>query len=259
MGSIESLKKRRRGIDRIGRLTKALQLVSMVRFKGAQSSIEKIKPYYKGMRSLGERILSSSQQGRDLFLLIASDEGFVGDYNQAIFDRLEERFVSSNRASPLVVIGEKGEERCQQRGFPIEASFPSSPSIIPEILSYILEERHQKRLQSLTLIYYPYASHRGAIEEQIFPFKAPKRDSYLLEPSREEVVEALLPRYLRSSIEMAIYRGKANEEFKRMMMMIQATEKAEEMLEEISMAFNQARQGNITRELLEITSGSMEV
>lgn len=268
--SREGLKKRQESITSIERLTSSLKLVSMVRFRKLQRRISRIGPYLEGMRDLGERILQRSLEervsGEHLYVAITADEGLAGEYNSCILSQVQEIWEAASRRedreTSFLVLGRRGEEHFQRKKIPYLKSYPSSLEVVSQLCSQIYRDYQRRRLNEITLIYSPFKSFTRdhVVVDSILPLKDKKREErYLLEPTREEVVEVLLPHYLSASLESALLRAKLKEELLRMMTMDGAYERAKELLKQVSITWNKMRQREITQELLEIVSGSMEV
>jgi len=203
---------------------------------------------------------------------VTSDRGLCGGFNQNVF-RTTERFVRENQeiyeAITLGIVGRKALEYFSRRDFTIRKDYVN----IFRMLTYetasgiaadIIEAYTSGVFDEVYLIYNEF---RSAISQRPVLVKLLPVDpipvepgyvltSYIYEPSEEEILEALLPRYVEYQIYRAFLESQAGEHGARMTAMDSATNNAAEMLEKLTLHYNRARQATITRELMDIIGGA---
>ena len=217
-------------------------------------------------------LLGSREGGKRLVVLITPDRGLAGPLNTNIDPLRGPRdhrvTAATSRSSP---IGRKGRDAMRRARVPIEAHFAGfgdrpafadvaarSPASSPTT-SWRGEARPGRpRLQPLRLDARPAAAR----SMQLLPIE-PTEDTegipgnqFIFEPSPGAVLEQLVPRYVATRLFQAVLEGKASEESSRMVAMKNATENAEDLIDDLTLAYNKVRQTNITREMIEIASGA---
>ncbi|MCB7129347.1 MAG: ATP synthase F1 subunit gamma, partial [Candidatus Brocadiales bacterium] len=206
-------------------------------------------------------------------LLVTSDKGLCGAYNTNIIQHAV-RFSRQNRDKDvrLVLIGKKGQNFFRRRQYNIEKNIPGnvekiSEEQISELAGQFIEEYEAGKCDQIQIFFTKFVTiMRGrptslqllpvetvASEETI---KVASTTDYIFEPLPEEILSKLFPKYVESILRCAIFESLASEFGARRVAMISASENAEEMIDELSRSYNRARQEAITRELLEIVSGS---
>ncbi|MDB4940215.1 MAG: synthase gamma subunit [Candidatus Doudnabacteria bacterium] len=220
-------------------------------------------------------------------ILISTNRGQVGGFNTNLINSVKRFFLDQPKgpeevhiAADLIVMGRKGREAMVRLGESVIADFPKSDKTIgiSEILpisKLITEDYLAGKYSKVVLAYTHYVStlSQKPLIKQLLPFKSEgdKADpdkhkdlpehykknnfEYLFEPSPDKVLDYLVPRILDSQVYQAILESNASEHSARMIMMKNATDAASDLIEDLTLTYNQVRQANITKELAEITAG----
>ncbi len=284
MQGTREIKQRIRGITNIQQITRAMEMVAASRLRKAEARIVASRPYNDKMVTL-INYLAATFVGRShhllrprdvktiKVLLVTSDKGLCGAYNTNIIQHAV-RFSRENRDKDvrLVLIGKKGQNFFRRRQYNIEENIPGnvekiSEEQINELAGQLIEEYEAGKCDQIQIFFTKFITiMRGrptslqllpvetvASEETI---KVASTTDYIFEPLPEEIFSKLFPKYVESILRCAILESLASEFGARRVAMISASENAEEMIDELSRSYNRARQEAITRELLEIVSGS---
>ncbi len=238
-------------------------------------------------------LLGSTEGDKNLYLLVTSDRGLCGGYNTKVLRKFSAS--ASPARTPTVVLGRSGYRKLEKEGYDILAdyvdlddypSFYFARRITHRIIDLYLSED----INQVNLIYTHFDSALSQTVKDIplLPVVPPEEDSqdyqedlgvieeegetaetgvgeksartteanYLYEPSIPEVLDTILPQYINNILYAAILESKASEFGSRMTAMDNATENAEEMIEELTLSYNRARQEQITKEISEIVSGA---
>ena len=214
-------------------------------------------------------LLAQRAGGRRLVVLITSDRGLAGPLNTNTI-RFVSRVIAEHPGDLAVVtVGRKGRDAMRRAHVPLEAHFPgfgdrpSFADVLP--LSRLVTDDFVAGDASRVDIVYPHfvstLSQRPALD-RLLPVQ-PSEDTagipgnqFIFEPAPALVLQALLPRYVATRLFQAVLEAKATEESSRMVAMRNATDNAEELIGDYTLAYNKVRQANITREMIEIATGA---
>ena len=224
-----------------------------------------------------------------LVIVITADRGLAGAFNSNVIKRakdlIEEEYAALHDAGDLylVCIGRKGHEHFRKRGYQLLGDFRGvfndlSFDVAQQVTERAVEGYLDGRWDEVKVVYNEFKNtiSQNRIAEPVLPvpeeqFVTPVMeeevehravlseaytDDYLFEPSAETILEALLPRYLNYEIWRALLESNAAEQGARMVAMDNATSNADELLRDLRLQYNRARQSAITKEILEITSGA---
>lgn len=281
MASMRDIKRRRDSIQSTGQITKAMKLVSTVKLQKAKGKAESTKPYSDLMYetvcnilaksgNVNHRFLKAGASGKKAVIVITSNRGLAGGYNSNITKLVTGSDIP--REDVLVyAVGSKGREFLERRGYTIAADYSEvmneplytdARQICEEILELYTEGE-------IGEIYLAYTSFKNTVVHtpkliRLLPVdaEAAKKDAGTdltpmnYEPNEEEALNLIIPKYVCSLIYGALIEAVASENGARMQAMDNATSNAEEMIDDLSLKFNRARQASITQELTEIISGA---
>jgi len=169
----------------------------------------------------------------------------------------------------VVSVGRKGRDAMRRARVPIEAHFagfgdkPAFADVLP-LARLISEDFLAGKYGRIDLVYSRFVStlSQKPVLDQLLPIESSEDtegipgNQFIFEPSPRAVLEQLLPRYVATRLFHAVLEGKASEESSRMVAMKSATENAEELIDDLTLAYNKVRQSNITREMIEIATGA---
>lgn len=283
MASMRDIKRRKSSIQGTQQITKAMKLVSTVKLQRAKANAECSKSYFDCMFDTVNSILSRVGHVEHKYLLpgksqkkavivITSNRGLAGGYNSNVV-KLVTRHESWQKEDIVVyAVGNKGREALARSGYEIK-------EVLPELIEEptYAEAMHlsQRLLQSFSEdeigeIYLAYTSFKNTVSQEpklikLLPVEPvgqeaseSKEQSTMMnfEPEDTEALEMLIPKYITSLIYGALKEAVASENGARMQAMDNATSNAEEMISDLALKYNRARQGSITQELTEIIAGA---
>lgn len=280
MASIRDIKRRRDSIQSTEQITKAMKLISTVKLQKAKTKAEESKPYFDLMydtinsmlrksENIDHKYLKAGDSKRKAVIVITSNRGLAGGYNSSIVKLVagEERLDA--KTTEIYAVGRKGKEALARRGYSIAQDYSevmNEPLYqdAADITAELLKEFEENQIGE---IYLAYTSFKNTVThiptlKKLLPVEAAegseKTDLVLMnyEPEEEQVLNSIIPKYMSSLIYGALLEAVASENGARMTAMDSATNNAEEMIEELGLAYNRARQGSITQELTEIIAGA---
>lgn len=257
-----------------------MQLVSSAKMRKSQAVALASRTYAHlawelinniGSKFRGHPLLETHPEAKKVgIVLITTNRGLVGSFNTNLVKKLlAQESLEPELITKLVVIGKKGREVSKRMNKNIIADFPKIDTTIPvkevyPIIKFITDQYRTGEYQNIYIIFNHFVSMlvQEPKVKQILPI-LPKSQhqtrsmgtDVIFEPTPEKVLDHILPRILESQIYQAILESDASEHSARMMMMKNATEAAEELIDDLTLTFNQMRQSKITTELSEITAG----
>lgn len=293
MASMRDIKRRRESIQSTQQITKAMKLVSTVKLQRAKSRAENAKPYFTKMEETVKSILSRSEgishpylenngSDRKALVVVTANRGLAGGYNNNVVKKILETGWDKDKTL-IYGIGKKGIEALSRRGYPIAADdsdmineplFSDAAMIGKKVLdayaagevgeiwiAYTMFKNtvvHIPMLEKLLPVEAGEAAGNedGALDGELTGSKEDSRAPMNYEPEAEEALNIIIPTYINSIIYGAFIEAVASENGARMQAMDNATSNADEMIANLSLAYNRARQGAITQELTEIISGA---
>ena len=280
MASQRDIRRRIGAVRNIKQITRAMQFVAASKLKRAQDGTLASRPYSDMIDEVladlatvlsGEDhpLLAEREGGKRLIVLFTTDRGLAGPLNTNTI-RFAAREITEHPGDLTVVtVGRKGRDSMRRAGVPLEAHFagfgdrPTFADVIP-LARLIADDFLEGRVGRVDLIYSRFVTTLTQRPEmyQLFPIQ-PSGDTegipgnqFIFEPNPGAVLQQLLPRYIATRLFQAVLEAKASEESSRMVAMKNATENAEELIEDLTLSYNKVRQSNITREMIEIASGA---
>jgi len=280
MASLRDLRRRIRDVGKIKQITRAMQFVAASKLKRAQDATLNARPYAEAIDEVladvaavlsGEDhpLLGTPEKGKRLIVLCTSDRGLAGPFNTNTI-RFVARAITEHQGDLAVVaVGRKGRDALRRARVPIEAYFdgfgdrPSFADVVP-LARLVTDDYRSGGYERIDLVYSQFVStlvQRPALE-QLLPVK-PSEDTkgipgnqFIFEPSPSAVLEQLLPRYVAQRLFQAVLESKASEESSRMVAMRNATDNADDLIDDYTLEYNKVRQTSITREMIEIATGA---
>jgi len=285
MANLRAIRKRIGSVKSTQQITKAMKMVSAAKLKRAQDAIVAARPYARKMREVVQAVagragkdahplLSSRETKKVALLVITSDRGLCGGFNSNLL-RAANRFLQETRENvgevALYVVGRKARDFFRRRHVPMRKeyvgvlgalSYAHAEQIANDLVDGFLAEEFDE-------VVIAFNEFRSAISQavridKLFPvaFEQAEEEGsgtdidYLYEPSREEILATLLPKYVEAQIFRMLLESVAGEHGARMTAMDSATNNAVDMISRLTLQMNRARQAAITKELLEIISGA---
>lgn len=283
MASMRDIKRRRESIQSTGQITKAMKLVSTVKLQKSKSKAENTKPYFEHMYKAVNAMLKKSgniihpylEGGKSEkcgIIVVTSNRGLAGGYNSNIIKMVMNSGISKENAV-IYAVGRKGKEALARRGYTIAEDYSEAmnePVFNDATLigRKVLDDFAEGKIGKIYLVYTEFkntVTHiptwltllpvavSGEEEEEDAMSKLTLME---YEPDAEEALELIIPKYLNSLIYGGLMQSFASENGARMQAMDSATTNAEEMISDLELKFNRARQGAITQELTEIIAGA---
>ncbi len=284
MAQTRTLKTRIKAVRSTRQITKAMELVAASKMRRAQEAAIKSRDY----RNLALEILNRLGQLTNvslhplykqrplktrLHIVITSDRGLAGAYNTNVLKQLTSELISDKQngvTSKMIVVGKQGFKFVSRlKDVEIVAAYqdltdaPTANDLRP-ILNTIVDDFTNKQIDAADVLYTDYISSivQTAKSQRLLPagfeqVDAPTNlDDALFEPSVQEVLDNITVRLIEAQLNQAFAEAAASEHSMRMMAMKNATDNANDLIDDLTLAFNTARQAAITQELAEITGGA---
>ncbi len=274
-------KNRIKSVDSISKITKAMKLVSTVKFRQQMKKLEGARNFADTLEDIlsyaflrvDENFKSIYSQEFDstkkLYILITSSLGLCGAYNYNLFKLTDDLF---NENDDVIIIGSKGQSHYKKHRFNIidvfgEYNDPSSPELIEKLANYISNIYPSGKYKEIDIVYTYYKnsiSFNPKIQK-VFPISRIEKEEKIreiepiLEPSPQEVIDMLVPFYISSIVGARLVEASVCEQASRRTAMENATDNAENLSKELELEYNKARQASITNDIIEVVSASNNV
>ena len=281
-GQLRALKNRIRGVENTQKITKAMEMVAAAKLKRFQRLSEQSTPYVRALEGILNRLLVTdiplqhplleTREEKDVALLvITSDTGLCGSYNQALIEEAK-RFLGKSPKTPLLIgVGKHGVNALSRAGHQWQQAFTDTKtaqleSVITQTSSLIETLFIEKKVDAIYAVYSHFTGRSvfRPVTAKLLPFQLgastsesfETSSSYIMEPSREALFTRLVPLVFEVKVRMIFMESMIAEHTARMHAMNQATENAKELIDTLVLLRNKVRQAAITKELIEIVSGS---
>ena len=291
MPSLKEVRVRIESVRSTQQITSAMKLVAASKLRKAQQAILKLRPYAAKLTHIIQDISGSvdldsedaiytreRETNNVLLVLISSNRGLCGAFNSNVIKKanhvIEEKFARQLQEGNLHLycIGKKVYEHFKRRGYQIDnhnieifddMTFDNVVPMAEKLIKDFADGKYDRieiiynqfRNAAVQVIqdepFLPIQMEEGTSEDQ-----APEGVEYIFEPEKEEIIKELLPKSLKVQLFKAILDSFASEHGARMTSMHKATENAQELLKDLRLSYNKARQAAITNELIEIVSGA---
>ena len=282
---LRAIKRRIGSVKSTQKITRAMELIASSRIIKASQRVQAARPYAEEMRRLMGSVAANAgridhpllQQRDDISsvgtIVVTSDRGLAGAYNSNVIRRAE-RDMDDHQSTKLLISGKKGVSYFKFRGYDIEQSWQGNsdqPRIkeAREISTAAAELLAKGEVDEVRLVYTKFESaltQRATVVKLLPIAKEALEDAesdeegeqaqYAFEPEPEEILGFLLPRYIEGSVYQGMLEAAASEHAARRRAMKAATDNASELIENLTRVYNQARQAEITTEIMEIVGGA---
>ena len=281
MASLRDIKSRITSTKKTSQITKAMEMVSASKLSRAESNAKSFVPYMEkiqevvtsiatGSTDVSHPMLVSRPVKKTGYIVITSDRGLAGAYNSSVLRQVFQTIKQNHKSEGeygIIVIGRMGRDFFKARGMNtvLEITGVSDqPSYddISDLSKQAVGMFADGTFDELYLYYNHFVSaiSQEVTKKQLLPLTdlavSTKVTSYEFDPSAEEILEVLLPQYAESLIYGALLDGKASEHAARMSAMRSATDNAKDLISNLSIVYNRARQAAITQEITEIVGGA---
>ena len=273
--STKEIKTRIRSMESTKQITKAMEMVAASKLRRAQTQVQSSRPYFEILYATIRDILAKNPGvespylkartvKKSLFVVIAGDRGLAGGYNSNVIKLVNSQM--EGKDAVVLPIGKKALDYFTSHNVPVVSnSYPVAEAIsvgecftVAKLLSklYLAGE-----VDEVILAYTDFQSvlSQTATTIQLLPLQAEAAETKSLmeyEPDSETVLDTIVPEYLGGTFYGALCESRASEQAARRTAMDSATQNAEEMIADLSLQFNRARQAAITQEITEIVAGS---
>ena len=280
MANLKDIRDRIKSVKSIQQVTKAMKLVAAAKMRKAQERMEQARPYEENLANMISSLISnidessstlfqSKKSKRELLIVVTSDRGMAGAFNANIIRKAEERVILLGKENlDLFFIGKKGSDHFKSRGYDIvdsyndfwnDLNFADAMKFSSDVINKFLESDIGK--VNVVYNWFRNVAVQEARFENFLPIAFEKKsnfsnDDQLFEPSKKMIVKSLIPRHLNFQIWKYLLESYASEQAARMVAMDNATENGQELIKDLTLDFNKARQAAITKEMLEIVGGA---
>lgn len=286
-GQLKEVRLRIQSVTSTQQITKAMKMVSAAKLRRAQDAILQMRPYTQKMQDMLSNIVSSLSGDMDLPLAaereaervllipITSDRGTCGAYNSNVIkatrQTIESKYAAQHAKGNVTIlpIGKKGYEYFLRYGYKVIDTYWNlfadlKFENVKRAAIYAQEAFLNNEFDRVELVYSQFknAATQLFVTEQYLPIpkveaaETQKQTDFLFEPTKEVLIQELMPKILNTQVYKAILDANASEHGARMTAMDKATENANEILRNLKISYNRARQAAITTELTEIVSGA---
>jgi F-type H+-transporting ATPase subunit gamma len=279
--SQREIRRRIGSVRNIKQITRAMQFVAASKLKRAQDATLQSRPYADKIDEvladlaavLGEDdhpLLAKREGGTRAIVLITTDRGLAGSLNTNTIRFVAEQITAQKGDLKMITVGRKGHAAMRRAHVPIAATFegfgdrPSFSSVIA-LARLLTDDYLAGTYSAIDLVYPRFVSTlaQRPILDTLLPVE-PSDDAdegipggqFIFEPNADAVLRQLLPRYVATRIYQAVLELTASEQSARMVAMKNATENAQDLIEDLTLTYNKVRQANITREMIEIATGA---
>ncbi len=286
MANLKEIRNRISSVGSTMQITSAMKMVSAAKLKKAQDAITAMRPYSEKLTELlqnlsatldadtGSKYSDQREANKILVVAITSNRGLAGAFNSNIIK--EARNLAENKFAgkqvDFMTLGKKGNDILKKTGTILEnnnaifddLTFDNTSEIAEKLMLLFSEGKYD----TIIVVYnnFKNAATQIVMTEQFLPILPPKQIEgqelkttetfYIFEPSKEEIVEALIPKSLKTQLFKALRDSVASEHGARMTAMHKATDNATELRDALKLQYNKARQAAITNEILEIVGGA---
>ena len=278
--SMRDIKDKINSTQNTSQITKAMQMVSAAKLTKSEAKTKNYHHYMETLEDMVRNISSSSSMSHHPFfkskseanctgyLVITSDRGLAGGYNSNVLKLLQQQIDSKpSDQSKLYMIGSKGFDYAKRSNLVVENEFVFVPDDIvyqdiKPVVDKVIGDYMAGIISEVIVVYNHYVSKiaQEPMTKQILPLESKKAEKskaqYSFEPKEEDVINAILPKYLEGTIYGVAITAKLSEHASRMNAMQNATDNAVEIIKNLQLVYNRARQAAITQEITEIVGGA---
>ncbi|MFI5150741.1 MAG: ATP synthase F1 subunit gamma [Bacteroidia bacterium] len=285
MASLKEVRNRITSISSTQQITSAMKMVSAAKLRRAQEAVTQMRPYAKKLRDILENISAGLDSNDSTFskerplknvllIVVTSNRGLAGAFNMNIVKKalaLARNEYKDQQVS-VICIGKKGNDyfrRTEYKAYGSELKLNElfdklNYTNVAPVTEFIMDAYAKGEFDRIDIIYNQFknAAVQLPTAERFLPVVPTKtagktsKTDYIFEPSKEEIVKDLIPRSLKTQVYKALLDSFASEHGARMTAMHKATDNAKDLLRDLKLSYNKARQASITNEILEIVGGA---
>ena len=279
MANLKDIRDRIKSVKSIQKVTKAMKMVAAAKMRRAQENMEKARPYNHRLVEIIQHLLPSVERSmlpllevrevkRIAYVVVTSDRGLAGSFNSSILRKAHNDIDEFGKQNvDIFCIGKKAKDYFKSRKYNIiesysdfwsDLNFNQSMKIGSTIINHFLD----LSVDEIRVTYNEFVNvaTQATVSEKLLPIELNDDElsdtDFLYEPSKDRIVKSLIPRYLNAQVWKYLLESYASEQAARMVAMENATTNSEDMIKNLTLEFNKARQAAITTEMLEIVSGA---
>lgn len=286
MANLKEVRTRIESVNSTKQITSAMKMVAASKLRKAQNSIMALRPYADKFSDILERIMADSQQpmansqqptaNNILIIPLSSNKGLCGTFNANVIRETmnliknEYQELFDNGKVDILCVGSKVEEALRFKKYPVvgnenilldDITYDNAAAFAERLMKYFDDKKYDK----IVFVYNQFknAATQALVTEQFLPVisqqttaKSQEPTDYIFMPNKEDIFKEMLPKSLKLQVYKILLDSYASEQGARMISMTQATDNATELLKELNISYNKARQSAITNELVEIISGA---
>ena len=280
MANLKDIRDRIKSVKSIQKVTKAMKMVAAAKMRKAQERMEQARPYTHRLTEVIHHLLPDIDREllplldiREIqrvgYIVVTSDRGLAGSFNTNVLKKAQQEIDEIGKQKvDLFCIGKKAIDHFKRRNYNIVQShiefwndldFPHAMKMSEGIISHFINGE----VDEIHVVYNEFVNiaTQSIQSERLLPLEYDDKDRIahidrLYEPSKEKLVRSLIPRHLNIQMWKYLLESYASEQAARMVAMENATDNAEDMIKDLSLEFNKARQASITKEMLEIVGGA---
>lgn len=292
MANLKEVRIRIASVQSTEKITAAMKMVSAVKLRRSQTAILKLRPYSKKLNEILSDLSQSNEESDNVFaqphivkkeeekvllIVITSNKGLCGGFNASVIKETQkliyEKYAvqAKHNHLSLICIGKRGYDFFAKKSYPILKKYETildNPVFdeVSEMATDLMTSYKNKQLDVVEIIYNEFknAANQVLKVENYLPIqslessnaKQLQKVDYIFEPNKEIIFKELVPKILKIQLYKTILDSIASEHGARMTAMHKATENADELIKELSISYNKARQVAITNEISEIVSGA---
>jgi F-type H+-transporting ATPase subunit gamma len=287
MASLKEVRNRIASVKSTQQITSAMKMVAASKLRKAQTNILQLRPFAQKQQSLLQNLSGGTDvilpgglsekrtTAKYLFVVLSSNRGLCGAFNSNVIkqaNNVTSAILNANSEAEIsmITIGRKATEYFKKSNFKVIDSYDHlyddlSYKAASDLADYLVMLYTKKEVDYIFIVYHQFknAVVQYLVTEQFLPVEPAEgveestaQIDYIFDPSREEILESIVPRILRTQLFKALLDSWASEQGARMTAMSQATDNASELLKDLKLSYNKARQAAITNEILEIVSGA---
>ena len=279
MANLKDIRDRIKSIKSIQQVTGAMKMVAAAKMRKAQERMEQARPYSRRLSDLIKELipdvdrsilplLENREKSKHTYVIITSDRGLAGSFNTNVLKKAQKEIdLIGKEDVDLICIGKKARDHFKARNYNIisehldfwnELNFDHAVGCGKEIV----EQFVSGKTDHIQVVYNEFVSvaTQKVISEQLLPLEYGEGDTVsedkIYEPSKDDIVLSLIPKHLNVQVWKYVLESYASEQAARMLAMENATTNAQDMIRDLTLEFNKARQTAITMEILDIVGGA---
>ena len=279
MANLKDIRDRIKSVKSIQKVTKAMKMVAAAKMRRAQENMEKARPYSSSLSDIIRHLLPDVDReilpllqvrnvNRLAYVVVTSDKGLAGSFNSSALRKAQNEIDEFGKDNvDIFCIGKKARDYFKSRKYNIleshiefwnDLNFNHAVKISNDIISHFISGN----VDEIRVVYNEFlnVATQMVLTEKLVPLEFESNGNQvadrLYEPSKDEIVKSLVPKHLNVQIWKYLLESYASEQAARMVAMENATSNSEDMIKDLQLEFNKARQASITTEMLEIVSGA---